>query len=55
MKRTLLFYLANGIADWDLGNIRITSTSPWIYLNHVSALQAHTHRKGRRKERPEGL
>ena len=30
MKRTLLFHLANGIADWDLGNIRMTSTSPWI-------------------------
>jgi hypothetical protein len=30
MKRTLLFYFANGIADWDLGNIRMTSTSPWI-------------------------
>jgi hypothetical protein len=30
MKRTLLFYLANGIADWDFGNIRMTLTSPWI-------------------------
>jgi hypothetical protein len=55
MKRTLLFYLANGIADWDFGNIRMTLTSPWIYLDHVFALQAHTHRKGSRKERSEGL
>jgi hypothetical protein len=30
MKRTMLFYLANGIADWDFGNIRMTLTSPWI-------------------------
>jgi hypothetical protein len=30
MKRTLLFYLANGIADWDFGNVRMTLTSPWI-------------------------
>jgi hypothetical protein len=30
MKRTLLFYLANGIADWDFGNVRMTLTFPWI-------------------------
>jgi len=55
MKITLLFHLANSIAGWDFGNVRMTLTSPWIYLDHVSALQAHTHRKGSRKERPEGL
>ncbi len=30
MKRTLLFHLANSIAGLDLGNIRMTLTSPWI-------------------------
>jgi hypothetical protein len=30
MKGTLLFHLANGTADWDFGNIRMTLTSPWI-------------------------
>ena len=29
MKITLLFYLANGIADWDFENVRMTLTAPW--------------------------
>ena len=30
MKRNLFFHLANDIADWDFGNVRMTLTSPWI-------------------------
>jgi len=52
MKITLLFHLANSISGWDFGNVRMILTSPWIYLDYVSALQVHTHRKGSGKERP---
>jgi hypothetical protein len=29
MKRTLLFYLADGIAEWSFGDVRMTLTAPW--------------------------
>jgi hypothetical protein len=41
MKITLFFHLANSIAVLNFGNIRMTLTSPWIYLDYVSALQVH--------------
>jgi len=30
MKRTLLFYLADGIAEWDFGDVRMSLTAPWV-------------------------
>jgi hypothetical protein len=29
MKRTLIVYLTNGIAEWDRGDVRMTLTAPW--------------------------
>jgi hypothetical protein len=41
MKITLLFHLANSIAGWDFGNVRIILTSPWIsWTTHL--IHKHT-------------
>jgi hypothetical protein len=30
MKRTVLFYLADGIAEWNFGDVRMTIRAPWV-------------------------
>jgi hypothetical protein len=55
MKRTLLFYLANSIVDWDFGNVRMTLTSPWIsWTMHLIYKHTPTAREVKRSDR-EGL
>jgi hypothetical protein len=38
MKRTVLFYLADGRAEWNFGDVRMTIRAPWVswsmYLIH---------------------
>jgi hypothetical protein len=30
MKRTVLFYLADGRAEWNFGDVRMTIRAPWV-------------------------
>jgi hypothetical protein len=43
MKRTLL-YLANGIAEWNFGDVRMSLIAPWVsedmYLTYEHTLTA---------------
>jgi hypothetical protein len=31
MKRTVLFYLADGRAQWNFGDVRMTIRAPWAF------------------------
>jgi hypothetical protein len=46
MKRTVFFYLADGRAEWDFGDVRMTIRAPWTFWSMYLIYEHTSEPKG---------
>jgi hypothetical protein len=51
MKRTVLFYLADGRAQWNFGDVRMTIRAPWVSWSMYLITSTHQNQRKDYKRR----